>query len=116
MMVFKNSKSIAKLILLTVLCMSCSHSGNDSSLINFNDIKSIKKNTPILIAHRGGVVTEKSPENSMNAIQLAKQMRYSMVELDIRRSKDGVPVVFHDQNMEKACGLKEKIENLNVDE
>ena len=28
-----------------------------------------------------------------------------MVELDVQRSKDGIPVVFHDRNLEHACGV-----------
>jgi glycerophosphoryl diester phosphodiesterase len=47
---------------------------------------------------------------------LAKQQDYAMVELDIRKSKDHVPIVFHDNDMKKACGIDKSIEDLNTDE
>ena len=87
-----------------------------NSLIDFRDSHSIKSQKPILIAHRGGVITPQSPECSIAAIRLAKQQDYAMVELDIRKSKDNVPVVFHDSNMKKACGINKSIEDLNTDE
>lgn len=50
---------------------------------------------PLLIAHRGGVVTPASPENSAAAIRLAASDGYDLVELDVRVSRDGEPVLFH---------------------
>lgn len=85
-------------------------------LIDFRDPGSVRKHHPVLIAHRGGVITARSPECSMAAIRLAKQQGYAMVELDIRQSKDHVPIVFHDSNMKEACGLNKRIIDLNADE
>jgi glycerophosphoryl diester phosphodiesterase len=39
-----------------------------------------------------------------------------MVELDIQKSKDHVPIVFHDNNMKKACGINKSIKDLNAEE
>jgi len=85
-------------------------------MIDFRDSHSIKSRKPILIAHRGGVVTSQSPECSIAAIRLAKQQGYAMVELDIRKSKDHVPIVFHDNDMKKACGINKSIKDLNAGE
>ena len=41
------------------------------SLINLNDAAQVRERRPLLIAHRGGVITEKSPECSLAAIELA---------------------------------------------
>jgi glycerophosphoryl diester phosphodiesterase len=87
-----------------------------NNLIDFRDCHSIKSQKPVLIAHRGGVITAQSPECSIAAIRLAKQQGYAMVELDIQRSKDQVPIVFHDSNMKKACGINKSINDLNADE
>jgi glycerophosphoryl diester phosphodiesterase len=87
-----------------------------TNLIDFRDSSSIKNQRPILIAHRGGVITAQSPECSMAAIRLAKQQGYAMVELDVQQSKDHVPIVFHDSNMKKACGINKSISDLNADE
>jgi len=87
-----------------------------NSLIDFRDPLSIKSQKPILIAHRGGVITDQTPECSIAAIRLAKQQGYAMVELDIQKSKDHVPIVFHDSNMKKACNVDKRIKDLSIDE
>ena len=76
------------------------------SLIDLNDRTQIEKRRPVLIAHRGGVVRDDSPECSLAAIRLAAEAGYALVELDIQRSRDDVPIVFHDQTLKQACGVK----------
>lgn len=56
---------------------------------------------PILILHRGGVITPEAPECSLAAAVLAGQQGYEMLEIDIRESKDHIPVSFHDDTMEE---------------
>jgi len=63
--------------------------------LNMHDPAAIAARRPLLIAHRGGVIAPDAPENSKNAIALAAQQGYDMVELDVRRAKDGEPVLFH---------------------
>ena len=45
------------------------------------------------MAHRG--VPEGVPENTIRAFQRALELGADAIELDVRLSKDGVPVVFH---------------------
>ena len=104
---------------LTLLAIHIGFTKEDSGknqLIDFRDAHAIKSQKPILIAHRGGIITAQSPECSIAAIRLAKQQGYAMVELDIRKSKDHVPIVFHDNDLKKACRLNESIKDLNADE
>jgi glycerophosphoryl diester phosphodiesterase len=82
------------------------------SLIDLSSATDIANRRPILIAHRGGVITPSSPECSLSAIRIAGQTGYDMVELDVRMSKDGVPIVFHDRTLESACGRSESISDL----
>lgn len=89
---------------------------SNNELIDFRNHLSVKSRRPVLIAHRGGVITDQSLECSMAAIRLASQQGYSMVELNIRRSRDHIPVVFHDDDMKKACGVDKSIDELNADE
>ncbi|MFH1741023.1 MAG: phosphatidylinositol-specific phospholipase C domain-containing protein [bacterium] len=84
--------------------------------INVFDRESFRGSTPVLIAHRGGVVTAEAPECSLEAIRLAAQHGYRMVELDIQESKDHVPIVFHDRNMYEDCGIEKEISDLTVEE
>ena len=51
-----------------------------------------------IIAHRGGVVGEEFAENSPAEIEAAVERGYWMVELDIRESRDGRLVVYHDED------------------
>ncbi len=74
------------------------------SLIDLNDTAQVRERRPLLIVHRGGVITERSPECSLAAIELAAEFGYSMVELDVQSSLDGVPIVFHDRSLLTACG------------
>ncbi|MBX3436575.1 MAG: hypothetical protein KF861_03725 [Planctomycetaceae bacterium] len=57
-----------------------------------------------LIAHRGGVVDEQRIENNRRALDEAARRGYWMVEADIQRTKDGVPIVHHDRTFERYYG------------
>jgi glycerophosphoryl diester phosphodiesterase len=58
-----------------------------------------------MIAHRGGVVDAKHPENSIGAMEEALRRGYWMIEMDIQESKDGHLVVHHD-DFHKSFGDK----------
>ena len=102
------------LLITTAAHLGCVQKSKDSkALINFRSKQSIQNQKPILIAHRGGVITENTPECSLAAIRLAKQQGYAMVELDVQRSRDGIPIVFHDSDLKKACGIDNQIVNMD---
>jgi glycerophosphoryl diester phosphodiesterase len=84
-------------------------------LIDVWDASKVHARRPILIAHRGGVVGSDAPECSKMAVKLAAAHRYDMVELDVRESKDHHPVVFHDQNMMRACGIDGEISDYTLE-
>ena len=79
------------------------------SLIKLSDPKSVEAHRPIVVAHRGGVVSKRSPECSLTAIRLAAAQGYDMVELDIQISSDGIPIVFHDRSLKNACGTEGQV-------
>ncbi|HDL41600.1 MAG TPA: glycerophosphodiester phosphodiesterase family protein [Actinobacteria bacterium] len=87
-------------------------------LIDLGDRERVQERHPLLIAHRGGVITPTTPENSLAAIRLAADRGYDMVELDIRRAKDGEPVMFHDWegNLLTSCGVRVAVRDLTRDE
>jgi glycerophosphoryl diester phosphodiesterase len=62
---------------------------------------------PRLIAHRGGVVDEKRPENSIAAIEEAARRGYWAVEIDIQETRDGRLIVQHD-DFDRSYGVKRK--------
>lgn len=59
------------------------------------------------IAHRG-LFEPRVPENSLTAFQKAVDHGY-LIELDVQLSKDGVLMVFHDENLERMTGEEGKL-------
>lgn len=61
---------------------------------------------PLVLAHRGD--SRVAPENTLPAFESALQLGVDLVELDYHHSADGVPVVFHDEELDRctdACSL-----------
>lgn len=52
-----------------------------------------------IIAHRGN--SSEAPENTLEAFRRAVQIGAHGVELDVQLSSDGVPVVIHDETLER---------------
>ncbi len=64
-------------------------------------------------AHRGLHQDKNiSPENSLTAFKLAVDKNYG-IELDVQLSKDGVPLVFHDDSLKRVCGIDVKVKDMD---
>jgi glycerophosphoryl diester phosphodiesterase len=62
-------------------------------------------------AHRGLHSRDKLvPENSLAAFRLAANAGYG-VEMDVHLSKDGQVVVFHDDTLDRVCGVSGRVED-----
>lgn len=59
------------------------------------------------IAHRG-LHDDKIPENSISAFKKAISKGY-LIETDVRLSKDGKIVLFHDDDLLRVCGVNGKV-------
>lgn len=68
----------------------------------------------IVIAHRGA--SAYYPENTMAAFEGAVEMGAEMIELDIMMSKDGVPVAFHDAQLEDHTNGTGDLKNYSLQE
>ena len=68
--------------------------------------------TPIAIAHRGDPVTER--ENTLAAFAAAIRRGADMVELDLRRTRDGEIVVLHDANLSRLWGVDQAVGDLDL--
>lgn len=67
-------------------------------------------------AHRGLHDIKKGiPENSLAAFEAAVENGYG-VELDVQLSKDGQVVVFHDVELERACGVPGGVADYDYEE
>lgn len=66
------------------------------------------------IAHRG-LVTE-APENSLGAIEAAIRRGCHLVELDVRRTRDGVYVLLHDATLDRTTTGGGRITSVNLED
>ena len=55
----------------------------------------------VLIAHRGGIVDSIHAENSMASIKEAYLRGFKMIEVDIRETADGRPILQHDPDFKR---------------
>ena len=58
----------------------------------------------LIIAHRG--LSGSFPENTLLAFEAALKTTADFIELDTRLTKDDVPVVIHDDDLERTTGVK----------
>ncbi len=70
----------------------------------------------LYVAHRGlhGLL-DNTPENSLNAIKRAVELGFA-VEIDIHLTRDGEVVVFHDDTLNRVCGVDGKVEDKTLKE
>lgn len=67
-------------------------------------------------AHRGLHTSSRSvPENSLEAFRLAAGHGYG-IELDVQLSKDGRVVVFHDDTLDRVCGVHGRVDDFDYKE
>jgi glycerophosphoryl diester phosphodiesterase len=64
------------------------------------------------MAHRG--FSGKAPENTLAAFQQAIEVGSDFIELDVRFSKDGHPVIFHDDTLERTTNGKGKVADFSL--
>ncbi|MFD0413619.1 glycerophosphodiester phosphodiesterase [Streptomyces sp. NPDC127108] len=60
---------------------------------------------PTVVAHRGA--SAYAPENTLAAIDKAAHMGFRWVENDVQRTKDGVLVIVHDDNLKRTTNVEE---------
>ncbi len=65
------------------------------------------------VAHRG--LSGLTLENTVQAFELAGQSGYYGIEADVRVTKDGKFIIFHDSDLERIAGLDIEIEETDFD-
>lgn len=76
--------------------------------------REMERFTKIWYAHRG-LHDENKAENSMSAFKAAKENGFG-IELDVRLSKDGELVVFHDATLDRVVGREGKVIDFTAEE
>jgi glycerophosphoryl diester phosphodiesterase len=74
----------------------------------FNEAVELKK--ILKIAHRGA--PRYITENTIESFKKAVEAKADMLEMDVCETKDGILVVHHDHDLERTCGVKDKIRDL----
>ena len=72
------------------------------------------KNEFVVYAHRGA--SEYAPENTMSSFYLGLYMGANGIETDVRRTKDGTLVLFHDATLDRVCGVSGELINYTYEE
>ncbi|TYC89306.1 glycerophosphodiester phosphodiesterase family protein [Novosphingobium sp. BW1] len=66
----------------------------------------------MVVAHRG--CWKATSENSLDAIMQCRAIGIDMVELDVRTSRDGVPVLMHDADVARTTDGRGRVEDLTL--
>jgi glycerophosphoryl diester phosphodiesterase len=69
---------------------------------------------PLVFAHRGGAAL--APENTIAAFDAGVSAGADGIELDVRLSSDGVPVVHHDATLQRTTGRRGRVSRMTADE
>ncbi|HET7286896.1 MAG TPA: glycerophosphodiester phosphodiesterase family protein [Pyrinomonadaceae bacterium] len=70
--------------------------------------------SPLIIGHRGAAAV--APENTMAAFREAIAVGADGIEFDVRLTRDGVPVVIHDNNLFRTSGVAARVADLEWSE
>jgi glycerophosphoryl diester phosphodiesterase len=69
---------------------------------------------PLIIAHRGA--SAYAPENTLASFNLAIEQQADAIELDVKLSADGVPVIIHDASVDRTTDGHGKVAKLTLAE
>ncbi len=69
---------------------------------------------PELVAHRG--YPARFPENSLAGIEAALDAGARWLEVDIQLTSDRVPVLFHDSDLQRLCGVEGSVLDASLDQ
>src|SRR5262245_59903344 len=96
-MILKNPKPLLPVILLTAVV------GLLYGSLSPADAQVTSRNRPLIIAHRGGA--RETTENTIEGFQRAGKIGADGIETDIRLTRDGVVVIYHDDIFGRVEGL-----------
>ena len=77
-------------------------------------VRFIKNYRPLVFAHRGN--SSKYPENSFPAFMDAVKLGVDALETDVRITRDDVPVLFHDETLDRTTNGQGKVREFTFEE
>jgi len=112
-------RSVTKMLAILSIGLSLLISGTYLAIVygakeNRSIIAEVFDSTEI-IAHKG--YSSRAPENTMPAFELADESEsVDMIELDVWSTKDGIPVVIHNDTITEATGINKNIYDCTYEE
>lgn len=73
-----------------------------------------RRGPPLVVAHRAGAAL--GPENTIQALEASIAAGADLVEVDVRLTRDGVPVLVHDSTLERTAGVNRAVGGLTLEE
>ena len=67
-----------------------------------------------VVAHRG--LSAEEPENTMRSFRRAAEVGCDLIEFDVHLSRDGVPVVIHDETLDRTTDGRDLVRDRTLDE
>ena len=67
-----------------------------------------------VLAHRGGA--EESYENTLESFDYSKNLGCKFIETDVQVSSDGIPYIFHDNDLKRILNINSKFDSLSIDQ
>ena len=67
-----------------------------------------------VLAHRG--CAEESYENTLESFEYSQSLGCNFIETDVQVSSDGIPYIFHDDDLKRICEIPKKFDSLKSDE
>ena len=74
----------------------------------------LPQDNPLIIAHRGASAV--APENTIAAFEAAIAAGADGIEFDVRLTRDGVPVVIHDETLYRTTGVRGRVADTSSDQ
>ena len=109
----KWQKTLLTILLVLVLLVAMYPAYIAPKILITNDMSAMEGQC---FAHRGYFNNaSEAPENSLLSFQYAIDNGYG-IELDVQLSSDGVPMVFHDADLMRVCGVEGKIWDYSCEE
>ena len=67
-----------------------------------------------VLAHRGGA--DESFENTLESFDYSKSLGCKFIETDVQVSADGIPYIFHDDDLKRVLNISSRFDSLSSQE
>lgn len=67
-----------------------------------------------VLAHRGGA--EESYENTLESFEYSKNLGCQFIETDVQVSSDGIPYIFHDDDLKRVLNIDSRFDSISSNE